>query len=195
MRVTRVLDVLVLLLLAALVVMPRPSVTVKAALHLSPERRDLAAELQAHLLGAPGDVGAAVDLAKIFLDGHRPDWALATVTPLVAAHDSDYRLHLLRAIAYADRFEAAPAYEAATRALATCDAVPATCGDAPHARITLLKTTLERIRGIDMRTSPALAKDKIFEGLHPTWLSKGRRAGGGAAAGAGAGGRPAPARP
>src|SRR5262245_32878198 len=120
MRVTRVLDVLVLLLLAALLVMPRPSVTVKAALPLSPERRDLAAELQAQLAGTPDDVDAALDLAKVFLDGHRPDWALATVTPLVPGREGDHRLHLIRAISYADRFEAAPAYEAATEALTAC---------------------------------------------------------------------------
>src|SRR5262245_10046633 len=58
MRVTRVLDVLVLLLLATLLVMPRPNVTVKAALAIPVERRERVAELQAHLLGTPDDVNA-----------------------------------------------------------------------------------------------------------------------------------------
>jgi hypothetical protein len=176
MRVTRVLDVLVLLLLATLLVMPRPNVTVKAALPLSPERRERVAELQAHLLGAPDDVPATLELSDLFLDGHRPDWALATVGHVLPRHPDDYRLQLRRAVAYADRFEAAPAFAAADRARALCDGpaiagVPP-CDEAARGRITLLRDTLERIKGIDMRNNPALAKDRIFEGLHPAWIPR-----------------------
>ena len=175
MRVTRVLDVLVLLLLGALIVIPRPDVTVKPALTLAPERRERVAELQAHLLGSPNDVNAAIELANIYLDGHRPDWALATIGRVIPRHERDYRLHLLRAIAFADRFEAAPAYEAAQRAQKLCGesvvGVPP-CGEAPRARIDLLASTLARISGIDMRQNPALAKEKIFEALHPVWVPK-----------------------
>jgi hypothetical protein len=200
MRVTRVLDILVLLLLGTLVVMPRPSVTVKPALALGPERRERVAELQAHLLGTPGDLTARLELADLFLDAHRPDWALATVNGALPQHDADYRVHSTRAVAYADRFEAAPAFEAATRALELCEAGPRAehgagdtgasgpppgdaaqaagsappCGEAPRARLHLLHDTLERVKGIDMRENPALAKDRIFEGLHPTWIKKPR---------------------
>ena len=176
MRVTRVLDVLVLLLLATLLIMPRANVTVKAALPLSPERRERVAELQAHLLGAPDDVAAAIELADLYLDGARPDWALATVGAVLPKHEGDYRLHFRRAVAYADRFESSPAYDASDRALALCNHPPAVggapCDDAAHARLSLLHGTLERVKGIDMRHNPALAKDKIFEGLHPVWLMK-----------------------
>lgn len=182
MRVTRVLDVLVLLLLATLLVMPRPNVTVKAALAVPSERRERVAELQAHLLGAPDDVTAALQLTDLFLEGNRPDWALASVGGVLPQHEGDYRLHLRRAIAYADRFESAPAFQAADRALALCAAATAApppgvppCGEAPRARITLLRGTLERIKGIDMRRNPALAKDKIFEGLHPVWVPRNKK--------------------
>jgi len=175
-RLTRILDILVLLLLATLVVMPRPDATVKAALPLVPERRERAAELQAHLLGAPDDVPASLELADLFLDGHRPDWTLATIGHLMPAHADDFRLHLRRAVAYADRFESPPAFAAATRSWELCNgpAVPGVppCDDAIRSRIALLRDTLERIKGIDMRNNPALAKDKIFEGLHPVWLMK-----------------------
>ncbi len=179
MRVTRVLDVLVLLLLATLLVMPRASVTVKAALSLPPERRERVAELQAHLLGAPDDVTAALELTDLLLEGNRPDWALATIGAVLPRHESDYRLELRRAVAYADRFESSPAFTAADRALVLCNApapagVPA-CDEAPRARITLLRGTLERVKGIDMRHNPALAKDRIFEGLHPIWVPRTRR--------------------
>lgn len=181
MRVTRVLDILVLLLLATLIVMPRASVTVKAALTLPPERRERVAELQAHLLGSPDDVAASLALADLYADSNRPDWVLATIGALLPRHDGDWRLHMRRALAYADRFESEPAFAAADRSLALClaaskpaGAVPE-CSEAPRARITLLRNTLDRIKGVDMRANPALAKDKIFEGLHPVWVPKKRK--------------------
>lgn len=186
------LDVLVLLLLATLLVMPRANVTVKAALSLPPERRERVAELQAHLLGAPDDVAAALELSDLFLEGNRPDWALATVGAVLPLHENDYRLQLRRAVAYADRFESAPAFAAADRALVLCQAEPPAgvppCDEAPRARITLLRGTLERIKGIDMRQNPALAKDKIFEGLHPVWVPRNKKRAGAPPAGNPAGG-------
>ena len=185
MRLTRILDILVLLLLATLVIMPRPDATVKAALPLVPERRQRVAELQAHLIGAPDDVAASIELADLFLDGHRPDWTLATVGHLMPAHADDFRLELRRAVAYADRFEAAPAFAAANRAWGLCNGAPVPgvppCEDAIRSRIALLRDTLERVKGIDMRNNPALAKDKIFEGLHPVWLMKKKTPAAGAA--------------
>jgi hypothetical protein len=159
MRVTRILDLIVIVLLAVILLMPRPDVTVKAALRLPPERRERVAELQARSIAEPEAVDPAIELANIYLDGHRPDWALATVGSVLPAHENDFRLHHLRAIAYADRFESAPAFEAASRALALCER-------------NLLKSTLESVAGIDMRADPALAKEKIMQRLHPTYLPK-----------------------
>src|SRR6185369_8832415 len=116
MRVTRILDLIVIVLLAVVLLMPRPNVTVKAALQLPPERRERVAELQAMLVARPDAVDPALELANIYLDGHRPDWALATVGAVLRGHEDDFRLHHLRAVAYADRFESPPAYEAATKA-------------------------------------------------------------------------------
>jgi hypothetical protein len=194
MRVTRVLDLIVILLLAVVMLMPRPDVTVKAALPLPAARRERVAELQAVMLAKEDPVNEAIELADIYLDGHRPDWALATVGGVLPLHQDDYRLHHIRAIAYADRFESAPAFEAATRALALCErpAPPTgpTCGEAARSRLNLLHATLSNISGIDMRRNPALAKERIFESLHPAFIP--RRAvkkpspgqGGGAGAGA-----------
>ncbi len=175
MRVTRTLDLIVLVLLATVLLMPRPDATVKAALAVDPELRDRVAELQSILAGKPDSVDAALELANIYLDGHRPDWALATVTPLVAAHPDDYRLQHLRAIAYADRFEGAPAFAAATQALALCERAAAgapTCGDAAHARLVLLRSALESVAAVDMKNQPYLAKDRIFRELHPVFVPR-----------------------
>jgi hypothetical protein len=176
MRVTRILDLIVIVLLAVVLLMPRPDVTVKAALKLPPERRDRVAELQARLVAEPEATEPALELGNIYLDGHRPDWALATIGSVLPAHENDFRLHHLRAIAYADRFESAPAFEAAARALALCErtdpgATPV-CSEADRARLHLLKATLESVAGIDMRKDPALAKERIMQRLHPTFVPR-----------------------
>jgi len=177
MGITRILDLIVIILLATILLIPRPDATVKAALTVDPERRERVAELQAALIGHPDDMDATVELANIYLDGHRPDWALVTVTQALRYHPSDYRLHHLRAIAYADRFEGQPAFEAATQALALCEREPPpagtpACGEATRGRLALLTTTLEAVSKVDMKKQPYLAKEKIFEKLHPTYIPR-----------------------
>jgi hypothetical protein len=177
MRVTRILDLIVLLLLATVLLMPRPDATVKPALAVDPDVRDRVAELQSMLVGRPEAVEPALELANIYLDGHRPDWALAVVGPALRAHGDDYRLHHLRAIAYADRFEGEPAFEAAKKATALCEREPTpagapVCGEATHARLVLLRSALESVAGVDMKNQPYLAKERIFRELHPVFLPK-----------------------
>ena len=178
MRVTRILDLIVIALLGVVLLMPRPDVTVKAALKLPTERRERVAELQARLVAQPDAVEPAIELANIYLDGHRPDWALATVGSILAAHEGDFRLHHLRAIAYADRFESAPAFEASSRALLLCEQgdpeAGHPCSEADRGRLHLLNSTLHSVAGIDMRKDPALAKEKIMESLHPVFMPKNR---------------------
>jgi hypothetical protein len=175
MRVTRILDLVVILLLATVVLMPRPDVTVKAALPVDPELRDRVAELQSILVGHPDAADPAIEAANIYLDGHRPDWALATVDGALKAHPDDFRLHHLRAIAYADRFEGTPAFESARKALALCEQA-SSCGDATRSRLSLLTTTLEAVSKVDMRGKPYLAKERIFEALHPAFIPRKRSA-------------------
>jgi hypothetical protein len=177
MRVTRILDLIVLMLLAAVLLMPRPDATVKPALAIDAELRDRVAELQSVLVGKPDSVDAGLELANLYLDGHRPDWALATLGPLLRLHPDDYRLHHLRAIAYADRFESTPASQAAQRATALCEKDPAPpgappCADAVHARLVLLSSALKSIEGIDMKDKPYLAKERIFRELRPVYVPK-----------------------
>jgi len=177
MGITRILDLIVIILLATVVLMPRPDATVKPALALDQERRARVAELQSTLIGRPDAVDASVELANIYLDGHRPDWALATVSAAARYHANDYRLHHLRAIAYADRFEGEPAFEAVKRAVELCDATPPpagapACGDAARSRLALLSATLEEVSKVDMKKHPHIAKERIFKSLHPTFIPK-----------------------
>jgi hypothetical protein len=179
MRVTRILDLFIIVLLAAVVLMPRPDASVKPALALDPERRARVAELQSILIGRPDAVDASVELANIFLDGHRPDWALAAVSAAAKYHPSDYRIHHLRAIAYADRFEGEPAFDAVQKAVQLCDVTPPpagapACGDAARSRLGLLAATLEEVSKVDMKKHPHIAKERIFKTLHPTFIPKPR---------------------
>lgn len=176
MGITRILDLIVLILLATILLMPRPDASVKPALTVDGERRERVAELQAVLAGHPDDAAASLELANIVLDGHRPDWALAAVTTALKFHPDDYRLQQVRAIAYADRFEAAPAYAAAEEALALCarapSAGPSACDDTAHSRLALLVSTLKSIANVDMRGAPYAAKDRIFHELHPVFVPR-----------------------
>jgi hypothetical protein len=181
MGVTRILDLIVLVLLATVILMPRPDATVKAALPVDPELRARVAELQSTLIGRPEDVDASLELANIFLDGHRPDWALAAVGAGLRFHPGDYRLFHLRAIAYADRFEGQPAYESVQQAVALCEKTPPpagtpACGEAASSRLALLATTLKAVSRVDMKNQPYLAKERIFETLHPTFIPKPKKA-------------------
>jgi hypothetical protein len=178
MGVTRRRVLIVLVLLATVVLLPRPDASVKPALTLDAERRARVAELQSLLVGRPDDVDASLELANIFLDGHRPDWALATATAAAKLHPNDYRVHNVRAIAYADRFEGEPAFEAVQRAVELCEAPSRagapTCGDAAHSRLALLSATLAEVSKVDMKKQPYLAKERIFKSLHPTYIPKPR---------------------
>jgi len=173
--VTRVLDLAVLVLLAVAILMPRPDVKVKPAFAENSPARQRIAELQTQLLATPTNSGAALELAGLFMDVGHPEWALASLDSALAAHPDDHRLHLARSLAFVDHFEAGYAYGEATRAIALCEggsAVP--CDDAEHTRMVILKTTLDRIKHMDMRRDPNSAKDQIIKGLRSTFVPKSR---------------------
>lgn len=173
--VTRVLDIAVLLLLAFAILMPRPDARAKPAMSLPPEQRDRVAELQMRLLADDDDVDAALELANIFLDARRPEWAVAVASHAIEARPDDHRLHQLRSLALADHFEPAPAYAAALRALALCESgSQVKCGDGEHGRIQLLRDTLARVKDLDMRKDPNTAKEQILRALRPAYIPKKR---------------------
>jgi hypothetical protein len=171
--VTRVLDLAILLLLAAAILIPRPDVKVKPALPADPAVRQRVAELQVQLLAAPDNSSAALELADIFMDLRHPDWALASLEGAMNAHPDDFRLHHMASLALVDHFEPGYAYTEAQKALNLCDtgsSVP--CGEAERGRLALLQSTLERIKHMDMRRDPNAAKAKLIEGLRMTFIPK-----------------------
>jgi hypothetical protein len=173
---TRVLDLAVLALVAVAVLLPRPDVQVQAALKLDPDRLLRVAELEAQLSADPGELAGSLELADLFLDGHRPDWALATVTRAMDRSPLDFRLHFRRALALADHFEASAAFAAVGKALELCktgSSVP--CGETERSRIELLHATLEKVDGIDMRQDPNAARARIMQALRPSYIPPPRK--------------------
>jgi hypothetical protein len=171
--VTRVLDLAILVLLAVAILMPRPNVKVKPALPENSPARQRIAELQAQLMSKPADTAPALELAGIFMDITHPEWALATLDSVLAAHPDDHRIHLARSLAFVDHFEAGYAYGEAVRALTLCEEgslVP--CDEAEHGRMVILKNTLARIKNMDMRRDPNSAKDQIIKGLRSTFIPR-----------------------
>ena len=169
--ITRVLDLAVLGMCAVVVLLPRPDVRVQPGLKLDPERRLRVAELEATLTTDPGQPAASLELADLFLDARRPDWALATATRALDRTGKDHRLHTRRAVALADHFEAGPAYAAADKALTLCrsgSTVP--CSDTERTRLELLHATLERVRDLDMRQNPNAARERIMKVLRPAYM-------------------------
>lgn len=173
--VTRVLDLAVLVLLAVAILMPRPDVKVKPAMPEHSPARQRIAELQAQTMADPSDTAAALDLAGVFMDIGHPEWALASLDAVRAAHPDDHRIHLARSLAFVDHFEAGYAYGEAMRALTLCETGSATpCDEAEHGRMVILKSTLDRIKHMDMRRDPNSAKDQIIKGLRSTFIPKPR---------------------
>ena len=171
--VTRVLDLAILLLLAAAILMPRPDAKVKPALPPDSAMRQRVAELQTELLATPGNAPAALELADIFMDLRHPDWALASLAGALDAHPDDHRLHHLASLALADHFEPGHAYTEAQKALTLCESGSAvTCGEAERGRLDLLKSTLERVKNMDMRRDPNSAKEQLIKALRLTYIPK-----------------------
>ena len=170
---TRVLDLAVLALVAVAVLLPRPDVTVEAALRLPPERRLRAAELEAQLAATPGEIDASLELGDLFMDGHRPDWTIATLSEAMERTPNDHRLWARRALALAEHFEASAAFAAIDKGLALCksgSSVP--CSDTDRSRLELVHATLERVNGLDMRNDPNTARARIMQALRPAYIPR-----------------------
>ena len=135
--------------------------------------RQRVAELQTQLVATPGNVAAALELADIFMDLRHPDWALASLEGALDAHPDDHRLHQLASVALADHFEPAYAYAEAQKAVTLCESGSSVaCGEAERDRLAILKSTLERIKNMDMREDPNSAKKQLLEGLRMTFIPK-----------------------
>ena len=178
----RLFDLFAVVALALVVLMPRPSVVVQAAVEkLDRETEQRIAELQAALLGDPQNLEAAIEVAEIYRTVHRPEWALATLGPFRERAAADYRVYFGIAMAQAERFELADAHGAMGRALAACakNAGKVPCGAAPEARMRMVQMGLQRVMDskIDPRKHPEVVAEAMFGSLRATRIEKIRSSG------------------
>jgi hypothetical protein len=178
----RFFDIIAVVVLAVVVLMPRPGVVVQAAVEkLDRETEQRIAELQAALLGDPQNLAAAIEVAEIYRTIHRPEWALATLGPFRERAAADYRVFFGIAMAQAERFELADAHDALGRALAACarNAGPVPCGAAPEARMRMVHMGLQRVidSKIDPRKHPEVVAEAMFGSLLATRIEKIRSSG------------------
>jgi hypothetical protein len=171
----RFLDLFALAALALVVLLPRPGVEVKAAVErLDPKTEQRIAELQAALLGKPGDVETAVELSDIYRGVMRPEWALATLGPVRDQGAGDYRIPFGIAMAHAERLELDAAHTYMAQAIRACESgqgVP--CGAAADARMRMLQTGLKRIadQHLDPKTQPVAVQEIMFQTLRQTKIT------------------------
>ena len=108
--------------------------------------------------GKPESVDAGLELANIYLDGHRPDWALATVGRCCARPrrlpPAPPARHRVRGPLRVGR----PRSRRRRKALELCEGTrrrrtPA-CGDAVHAASPCCARRCESIAGVDMENQP-----------------------------------------
>jgi len=173
MRVTRVVDVAMFVTVTVAVLLPRPDVKVKPGLELSDSQRVELAQLQTVLARDPGAIEPTLDLSNLLLDGGRPEWALSVLAPAIQRNPADHRLASRQSMAFADDWEGMSAFKAAERALALCENGSShPCSDSDRVRLTLMKSTLEKVKDIDLRDNPNAAKERIIKALRPGRLPR-----------------------
>lgn len=167
--VPRIVDLIAVAAVAVVFLLPSGSLVAKPALVGDRVELDRVAALEDARFAAPDDVDRALALADAYqLLGH-PDWALATTAQFTDA--GDYRVHLLRATAYADRLQPKAALDEATRAYADCDrAGPKGCNPSERVRIGIVAGPMRVLvdRGIDPRRDPKAARAAVTGVLHAT---------------------------
>jgi hypothetical protein len=157
-------------LVALVVLFPKPGVVVRPALaRAGSATLDRIAELQSYRVTSPDDVESAIELSDLYLSQWRPDWSLATLSPLLAPRPEDFRLRLALAAAFADRFDFPKAKEAIDAARAICERPSADppCGEPDRIRIGVFETVLGNLvsQGATFVKDPNQVKDIIDHAL------------------------------
>lgn len=144
--------------------LPKPSVHARPALDGDPAELDRLAELEEALYNEPTSVERAVTVADAYLDFYRPDWALAVLARFGEA--ADYRVHLVRATARAERLEPAKTVAEAKLGRQACDRVR--CPESAQIKLDLIASTMQALvdSGIDPRKQPVQAREAVSRALH-----------------------------
>ncbi len=164
----RAIELLLVGLAALVVLMPRPTLDAEPALKASSIELEEVARLEDLRAAKPTDVDAACELADAYLRFDHPEWSLQALEQF-GDHKSP-RVHLLRSIARADRFDVKVGHDEALRGLALCKEAPAACPDVVRQKLQLIEEPLGALvkSGVDPRKDPLAARTAIGKALHHT---------------------------
>lgn len=165
---TRFLDLVAILIVAVLVLLPQPGVTVFPAVQGDKTDLDRLAGLEDARYRAPEDAQAAVELARAYLRVEQPAWAVAALDPFLGR--GDHQVHQVAAYAYATLLQPQEALKQTEQGLAACDARPSSCPDMARIRLQYLAELMRQPAqaGVDPQTDPLRARQLVREALRAT---------------------------
>lgn len=165
---TRILDLVAVLIVAVVLLLPQPSVVAYPAAQGVQADLDQLAALQDAFSRQPGDEATAIELARAYLAVEQPAWAVAILAPLAERGAQKFETHQVLAFAYATLLRPADALREAERGLAVCEQKQ--CAQPARIRLSYLA---EMMRGpasqnVDPKKDPLRAKRLIGEALRAT---------------------------
>lgn len=164
----RAIELLLMGLAALVVLLPRPTLDAEPALKAKPIELENVAALEDAHSGRPDDVEAACNLADAYLDFDHPEWTLQTLAGYLDKKVP--RVHLLRAIAHADRLEVAAGLEETKRGLKLCDELGAQCSAVLRQKLELIQKPLQALidKNVDPAKDPLAARNAVGQALRAT---------------------------
>lgn len=164
----RAIELLVVGMAALAVLMPRPTLDAEPALKASSIELEDVARLEDARANQPDSVDAACDLADAYLRFDHPEWSLQALAQF--GDHKNPRVHLMRAIARADRFDVKVGLEEARRGLALCKETPADCPELIRQKLEVVEKPLAALiaSGVDPRKDPLGARSAVGKAMHPT---------------------------
>lgn len=168
MTLSRIVDLIAVAAVAIVVLLPSGSLVAHPAMVGDKIELDRLAALEDARAAAPDEVDRALALADAYLAAEHPDWALETTAQF--APDGDHRVHLIRAVAYAERLQAPESLAEAERATRACDREGDKCDQTARVRIGLVETPMRALveSKIDPRKDPKRARAAVAGVLHRT---------------------------
>ncbi len=170
MSPSRLIDLFAILVVAAVLLIPAPSIDAYPAVQGDKADLDRVSFLQDAVYRDPGDANTGVELARAYLAVDHPEWALATLRRVGLAGSKDYKVHQVAAYAYATLLQAKDALLEAEAGLAACEADPGGCSDVARIRLSYLAEMMRKPveAGVDPKKDPLRAKQLVSEALHAT---------------------------
>lgn len=163
---TRLLDLAAVLIVAVVLLLPQPSISAFPAVEGDQADLDRLAQLEDALQRNPGDIQAAVELARAYLQVEQPGWALVALAP--HRERGVPEVHQVAAFAYATLLLPAEALREAEAGLLACERTR--CPDPSRIRLDYLAELMRRLvrAGVDPRRDPLAARRAVAEALHAT---------------------------